>query len=178
VTPRPRSLVRFHHHHHPLRRALLTHCHTGAPAENTAFTASTPATPHRPASAIVTPHTRLEHAAKHHRQKQASPLPCRSRGTLAHRHGSKQLLAATQACSTAHPHQLWPGGSPQPAGRLSVQAPALTASLFTLAHIVKWHGTCCWPVRCPRTRTARVRRAPSYRTSLATYEDPYATPPR
>lgn len=111
-----------HHHHHQYhrRRLSLSHCPVWLLERR-------PTTPHSPPShptskhllAIVTPHPLLEHAAKHHRQNQASPSPCRSRGTLAHRHGPKRLPAATQACSTAHSHQLWQRGSPQPPGRLT-----------------------------------------------------------
>lgn len=171
-----------HHHHRRLsiRRAILSRYPVWLlerQSRNTASTAFTAVAPHQQAPTTVTPHPLLEHVAKHHRQNQASPSPCRSRGTLAQHHGPKRLLAATQACSTAHSHQLWQRGPPQPPGRLTAEATALTASLFTLAHLLKWHRT-CWPLCSAFSWHARICRTSPYRASLATHEDTHATPPR
>lgn len=89
-----------HHHHRRLsiRRAILSRYPVWLlerQSRNTASTAFTAVAPHQQAPTTVTPHPLLEHVAKHHRQNQASPSPCRSRGTLAQHHGPKRLLAAT-----------------------------------------------------------------------------------
>ena len=170
-TPPPRPPPHITPPCHPLPLLRLA---PGAPAEITAFTA---VAPRQQAPATVTPHPLLEHAAKHYRQKQASPSPCRSRGTLAHRHGPKRLPAATQACSTAHPHQLWQRGPPQPPGRLTAKATGLTTGLLALPHLIKRHCA-CWPVRSEHSWHARICGTSPYRAPLATHENSHATPSR